>query len=153
MPIRSRYRLAATTLVAVMIVAVGCERQESEADQVQEVVEGFLADAAEGRGEEACGALTGDAVRYVSVVGIAAQTEASCPEAVQALSGQYSESEKEALKSATVKRVSVSGNRATIARQDIEFNFRGESRLFPSATDAPVLLVKTDTGWKIESLG
>jgi ketosteroid isomerase-like protein len=140
-------------LAVAMLVGAGCNNERSDADEVKAVVENFLDAAADGKGEEACSYLTGDAVRFVSTVGAIAETEASCPDAVNALAGRYATDEKEALKGAKVKEVSVSGDRATIARQGIEFNYQGESRLFPKATTSPVTLTKTDAGWKIESLG
>jgi hypothetical protein len=69
------------------------------------------------------------------------------------LSGQLAADEKEALKSADVKGVAVQDDRATIAREDIVLEYQGESRLFPRAPGAEVVLVKTGDGWKIESLG
>ena len=152
---RRRTRLGALVVVLAvgMLVASGCTKNDSDADEVEGVVTTFLADAADGNGDEACAALTGDAVRFVSTIGALAQTEASCPDSVETLSGLFAADEKEALKSADVKRVSVADERATIAREDIEIEYNGESRLFPRAENAQVVLVKTDDGWKIESLG
>jgi hypothetical protein len=135
-----------------MLAASGCTDESDEAE-VEGVVTSFLADAADGNGDEACEALTGDAVRFVSTIGALAQTDASCPDAIETLSGLFAADEKEALKSADVKRVSVADDRATIAREDIEIEYQGESRLFPRAENAQVVLLKTDDGWKIESLG
>lgn len=125
----------------------------TEEAKVETVVTTFLADAADGNGDQACEALTGNAVRYVSTVGALAQTEASCPDAVETLSGLFAADEKGALKSADVRRVSVADDRATIAREDIVIEYQGESRLFPRAPGSRVVLVKTDDGWKIDSLG
>jgi hypothetical protein len=152
MSVRNRYRVVGALFAAAMLLA-GCNNDDSDEAQVKAVVTDFLEDAADGRGTEACFALTGDAVRYVSTVGAVAQSEASCPEAVQTLSGLFASDEKKALKSASVKRVSLSGDSATIAREDIEIQYKGESRLFPRPSNSPVILIKTDTGWKIESLG
>ena len=89
----------------------------------------------------------------MSALGLLAQTEASCPDAVETLSGQLSAEEKEALKSVDVKRVSVDGDRATITAEDIEMEYQGESRLFPRAPGSQVVLLKADGAWKVESLG
>lgn len=146
-------------LVLVLVLAVGilagsgCNERESEEAKVESVLTSFLADAADGNGDEACKALTGNAVRYVATVGALAQDEASCPDAVETLSGLFAADEKAALKSADVKRVSVDDDRATIAREDIVIEYQGESRLFPRAPGAQVVLVKSDDGWKIDSLG
>jgi hypothetical protein len=150
--VRRPYRAVAMVLAAATLIGVGCS-SDSEDAKVKTVVTGFLADTADGKGTDACAALTGDAVRYVSTVGVVGQSSASCPDAVKTLSGLFSSDEKKALKSATVKRVSVSGDRATIAHEDIEIKYQGESHIFPRPTNAPVSLMKTDAGWKIESLG
>lgn len=152
-PGRTRRGALAVVLAVGMLAASGCTERDSEEAEVESVLTTFLADAADGRGDEACRVLTGNAVRYVATVGALAQTEASCPEAVETLSGLFAADEKEALKSADVKRVSVDGDRATIAREDIELEYQGESRLFPRAPGAQVVLLKTDDGWKIDSLG
>ena len=152
-PSRIRQGALVVVLAVGMVAGAGCRESDSEEAEVESVLTSFLADAADGRGDEACEALTGNAVRYVATVGAVAQTEASCPEAVEALSGLFAADEKEALKSADVKRVSIQDDRATIAREDILLEYQGESRLFPRAQGAQVVLVKTDDGWKIESLG
>jgi hypothetical protein len=152
MSARNIYRLAGILLAAAVLL-VGCSEEDSDEAQVKAVVTDFLRDAADGRGTEACSRLTGDAVRYVGTIGAVAQTEASCPDAVETLSGLFASDEKEALKSATVKRINLSGDRATIAREDIEIKYQGESHLFPRPSNSPVIVIKTDTGWKIESLG
>ena len=140
-------------LAGLALVGIGCSKKDTDEAKVTVVVKDFLSDAADGKGAEACSYLTGDAVRYVSTVGVVAQTSASCPDAVKALSGQFAADEKEALKGADIEKVSVSGDRATIAREDVKIDYKGQSHLFPSATKSPILLVKTDDGWKIESLG
>ena len=147
------YRAGVIAIAAFALVGVACNKTDTDQAKAKAVVKEFLNDAADGRGTQACAALTGDAVRFVSVVGAVAQSEASCPDAVKTLSGQFSSDEKKALKSATIKTVSVSGEQATIARNDIEIKYQGESHLFPRPTNSPVVLLKTDAGWKIQSLG
>jgi hypothetical protein len=137
----------------MVILGAACSKKDTEEAKVTAVVKDFFTDAADGQGAEACSYLTGDAVRYVSTVGVVAQTSASCPDAVKTLSGQFSADEKKALKGADIKKVSVSGDRATIAREDVKIDFQGQSHLFPSPTNSPILLIKTNEGWKIESLG
>jgi hypothetical protein len=152
-PARTRRGPLAVVLAVGMLAGAGCTERESEEAKVESVLTTFLADAADGKGDEACKALTGNAVRYVATVGALARDEASCPDAVETLSGLFAADEKEALKSADVRRVSVQDDRATIAREDIALEYQGESRLFPRAPGAQVVLVKTDDGWKIDSLG
>ncbi len=137
----------------MLVLGAACGGDDTEEAKVEAVVKDFLSDAADGKGDEACSALTGDAVRYVSTIGIFAQTSASCPDAVNALSGRFSAEEKEALKGAEIRRVSVSGDRATIAREDVRIDYPGQSHLFPSPTNSPILLIKIEDSWKIESLG
>jgi hypothetical protein len=138
---------------ALVLGVAACSDEDAQDAKVKAVVTDFLRDAADGKGTEACSALTGDAVRYVSTVGVVAQSTASCPEAVNTLSGQFAADEKKALRGAKVKNVSVSGDRATIAREDVEIDYKGQSHLFPTPTNSPIVLIKTDAGWKIESLG
>ena len=150
---RHTYRGVVIVIAAFTLFGAACNKTDTDQAKAKAVVKEFLNDAADGRGTQACAALTGDAVRFVSVVGAVAQSDASCPDAVKTLSGQFSADEKKALKSATIKGVSVSGAQATIARNDIELKYQGESHLFPRPSNSPVVLVKTDAGWKIQSLG
>lgn len=152
-PSRTRRGALVVVLAVAMLAGSGCTGRDSEEAKVESVVTTFLDDTADGNGDEACEVLTGNAVRYVATVGALAQTEASCPDAVETLSGMFASDEKEALKSADVKRVSVENDRATIAREDVVLEYQGESRLFPRAPGAQIVLVKTDDGWKIDSLG
>lgn len=152
-PHRIRQGALAVVLAVGMLAGSGCTEGDSEEAKIESVLTTFLADAADGNGDEACEAMTGNAVRYVAAVGALAQDEVSCPDAVETLSGLFAADEKEALKSADVRRVSVDGDRATIAREDIVLEYQGESRLFPRAPGAQVVLVKIDGAWKIDSLG
>jgi hypothetical protein len=150
---RLRSSLAAAVLAAVVIALTACSGGTSDQAKVKTVVKAFLDDVANGRGTQACDALTGDAVRYVSQVGAVAGSSVSCPDAVHTLSGLFSADEKKALTSASIGPVTVSGSDATIQHQDIKIDYQGQSHLWPGSTASPVHLVKTDAGWKISSLG
>ena len=152
---RSIRRLAplAVVLASVLVVA-GCgDDSDSGEDAVKGVVTGFLTDLAENKGTEACDRLTTGTVRILSAVAPAAGTSATCPDNIRAVNGQLSEEEKEALKSAEVKAVTIDGDTATVNPQDVEFEIEGTSSLLSSVKGGPVVLKNVDDEWKIESLG
>jgi hypothetical protein len=136
-----------------MVLGVACSSSTSDQAKVKTVVKGFLADTVDGRATQACSALTGDALRFVSSVGAVAGTTASCPDAVKTLSGLYAADEAKALKNAKIEKVTISGDRATIAPQDVKIDYQGQSHIFPARSGGPIVVLKTDAGWKLDSLG
>ena len=151
---RSITRLAPLALVlAALLVVAGCSDDSDSDAEVKGVVTGFLTDLAENRGTEACDRLTTGTVRILSAVAPAAGTAATCPDNIRAVNGQLSEEEKEALKSAEVKAVTIDGDTATVNPQDVEFEIEGTSSLLSSVKGGPVVLKNVDDEWKIESLG
>jgi hypothetical protein len=141
-------------LLCSALVVAGCgDDADSDESQVKDVITGFFADVAENRGTEACDALTVGNVRFLSAVAPAAGVPATCPDNVRAVNGQLSEEEKEALKTAEVGEVTISGDTATIAPQAVEFELAGQSTLLSSVKTGPVVLKKAGDEWKIESLG
>jgi hypothetical protein len=141
-------------LLASLLVVAGCgDDADSEEDAVKGVVTGFFTDLAENRGTEACDRLTTGTVRILSAVAPSAGTAATCPDNIRAVNGQLSEEEKEALKSAEVRAVTVSGETATVNPNDVEFEIEGTSSLLSSVKGGPVVLRNVDDEWKIESLG
>ena len=81
------------------------------------------------------------------------RSSSTCPDNIRAVNGQLSEEEKEALKSAEVKAVTINGDTATVNPQDVEFEIEGTSSLLSSVKGGPVQLKNVDDEWKIESLG
>ena len=136
-----------------MVFGVGCSKTTSDQAKVKTVVKGFLSDTVDDHATQACAALTGDALRFVSSVGAVAGTTASCPDAINTLSGLFAADEKKALKNAEIEKVSISGDRATIAPEDIKIDYQGQSHIFPARTGGPIVVLKTDAGWKLDSLG
>lgn len=142
----------ALLLVSTLVVA-GCSYSDSDEAGVKDAITGFFTDLAENKGTEACNRLTTGTVRILSAVAPAAGTAATCPDNIRAVNGQLSEEEKEALKSAEVKAVTISGDTATVNPQDVEFENEGTSGLLSAVKAGPAQLKKIDDEWKIESLG
>ena len=149
---RSRRRLVPLALVLSVLMVAACG-DDSDSGDVKGVLTGFFTDVAENRGTEACDALSGENVRFLSAVGPAVGVPATCRDSVMAVNGQLSEEEKEALKTAKVGEVTVSGDTATVSPQEVEFEIVGESILLSSVKSGPVVLKKAGDEWKIESLG
>ena len=151
---RSRCRLVPLALLLSVLVLAGCgDDSDSGEGEVKDVVTGFFADVAENRGTEACDALSVENVRFLSAVAPAVGVPATCPDNVRAVNGQLSEEEKEALKSAEVKAVTISGDTATVNPQDVEFEIDDTSSVLSTVKAGPVQLKNVDDEWKIESLG
>jgi hypothetical protein len=148
-------RLIPLGLALVSFLAVaGCgDDADSDEAAVKEVITGFFTDVAENNGTEACERLTTGTVRIFSVVAPAAGAPATCSDHIRVVNGQMTEEEKDALKTAEVKSVTVSGDAATVAPDDVVFELRGTSTLLSSVKAGPVLLKNVDDEWKIESLG
>ena len=141
-------------LLLSVLVLVGCgDDSDSGEGEVKDVLTGFFADVAENRGTEACDALSVGNVRFLSAVAPAVGVPATCPDNVRAVNGQLSEEEKEALKTAKVGEVTVSGDTATVDPNEVEFEVAGESTLLSTVKSGPVVLKKAGDEWKIESLG
>ena len=150
---RSRRRLVPPALLLCsFLVVAGCG-DDSDSGDVKDVLTGFFTDVAENRGTEACDALSVENVRFLSAVAPAAGVPATCPDNVRAVNGQLSEEEKEALKTAKVGDVTISGDTATVSPQEVEFEIVGESTLLSTVKSGPVMLKKAGDEWKIESLG
>ena len=151
---RSIRRIAPLALLLASLVVAGCgDDGDSGEDAVKGVVTGFFTDLADNKGTEACNRLTTGTVRILSAVAPAAGTPATCPDNIRAVNGQLSEEEKEALRSAEVKAVTINGDTATVNPQDVEFEIEGTSSLLSSVKGGPVQLKNVDDEWKIESLG
>jgi hypothetical protein len=152
---RSIRRLAPLALLlAAFLVVAGCnDDSDSDEAKVKSVVTGFFDDLADGRAEEACDALTSGTVKLLSLQGPAGGTPATCPANVATVHGQLSEEEKEAMRGAKVKAVTVNGDTATVNPNDVEFQFEGQSTFLSSARSGPVVLRKFEGDWKLESLG
>jgi hypothetical protein len=152
---RSIRRMAPLALLlASSLVVAGCnDDSDSDEAEVKDVLTGFFTDVAEARGEEACDALTVATVRFLSAVAPVAGVPATCPDNVRAVNGQLSEEEKEALKTAEVGQVTVSGDTATINPEEVKFEHEGESALLSSVRAGPTVLKRVGDEWKLESLG
>ncbi len=142
-----------TLLLAFWLFVAGCSDSDSDEAAVKDTITGFFTDLAENHGTEACDRLTTGTVRILSAVAPSAGTAATCPDNIRAVNGQLSEEEKEALKSAKVKAVTISGDTATVNPNDVEFKIEGTSSLLSSVKAGAVQLKNIDDEWKIESLG
>ena len=148
-------RLLTVLLVALTAVfgMTGCGDEESDEDKVENTVTGFFDNVADGEGQAACARLTDSAVKELSAAAFLLQAPASCQEAVDLTAKQLGDEEKEALKSATVSRVTVTGGRATVADTDIQVDLEGQSSVFRNNDPNPIELQKSGDDWKISSLG
>ncbi len=140
-------------LLASLLFVAACSESDSDEAAVKDTLTGFFTDLAENRGTQACDRLTTGAVRILSAVAPAAGVPATCPDNIRAVNGQLSEEEKEALKSAEVKAVTINGDSATVNPNDVEFQIEGKSSLLSSVKGGPVQLRNVADEWKIESLG
>ena len=147
-------RLLAVFLVvlAAALGVAGCG-EESEEDKVESTITDFFDSVADGQGQNACARLTDSAVKELSAAAFLLQAPASCQEAVERTAKQLDDEEKKALKSATVNRVTVTGNRATVADTDIQVDLEGQSSVFRNNDPNPIELQKSGDDWKISSLG
>lgn len=152
-PRRRRPGLVVAALLATALVAAGCGDPESEEDKVKDTVTGFFSDVAEGEGQAGCARLTDSAVKELSAAAFLLQAPASCQEAVELASRQLGDEEKNALKSAKVNRVTVTGDRATVTDSDIELDLEGQSSVFRNNDPKPIQLEKSADDWRISSLG
>lgn len=150
-----RRRLLAVLLavLAALIGLAGCGDEESDEDKAEKTITGFFDNVADGEGQAACARLTDSAVKEISAAAFLLQAPASCQEAIELTSKQLGDEEKEALKSADVGRVTVTGDRATVADTDIQVDLEGQSSVFRNNDPKPIELQKSGDDWKISSLG
>jgi hypothetical protein len=152
----SRARRLLVVLLVVLAGALGvagCGDDESDEAKVENTVTGFFDNVADGEGQAACARLTDSAVKELSAAAFLLQAPASCQEAVELTAKQLGDEEKKALKSADVSRVTVTGERATVADTDIEVDLEGQSSVFRNNDPKPIELQKSGDDWKISSLG
>ena len=141
-------------LLCSLLVVAGCgDDADSDEGQVKDVITGFFADVAENRGTEACDALTTGTVRAFSAVAPVSGVPATCPDNISAAYGKLGDEEKEALKRAKVREVTIRGDTATVSPEDVEFEHEGQSALLSSIRSGPVVLKKAGDEWKIETMG
>ncbi len=141
-------------VLASFLFLAGCgDDSDSHEAAVKGTITGFFTDVAENRGTQACDRLATGTVRLLSALAPSAGVPATCPDGIRAVNGRLSDEEKEALKSAEVKTVTISGDTATVNPNDVEFEIEGTSGLLSNVKGGTVQLKKIDDEWKIESLG
>jgi hypothetical protein len=149
-----RWAAGLVGLLALTVVAAGCGESDSDEEAVKSTVAGFLEDVADGDGGAGCARLTEAGVREFSSAAFFLQAPATCPEAIKVANGQLSDDQKKALRTAKVNRVTVSGERATVADSDIELDVEGDgSILFLNNDPKPFQLEKSGDSWRIASVG
>jgi len=139
--------------VAAVVVAAGCGGSKSDTDKIESTVADFFAAVADGKGQPACALLTASAIQELNSAAFLLRPPASCSEAIETFNRQLSSDDKKALESATVNRVTLTGDKATVADSDIALESGGESGLFRNNDSRPVALEKVNGDWKISSLG
>ena len=150
---RGRLAVGLLVVLTAAVVLAGCGDSASDEDQVADTITGFFENVADGNGQAACARLTDAAVKELSAAAFLLQAPASCQEAVELTTKQLGDEEKQALKSASVQRVTVTGDKATVADNDIQVDLEGESSVFRNNDPNPIELEKSDDDWKISSLG
>ncbi len=150
----ARRLLAVLLLVLTPVLGLaGCGDEASDEDKVENTVTGFFDNVADGEGQAACARLTDSAVEELSAAAFLLQAPASCQEAVELTHKQLGDEEKNALKSADVQRVTVTGDRATVADRDIKVDLEGQSSVFRNNDPKPLELQRSGDDWRISSLG
>jgi hypothetical protein len=153
MALSRRLGVVVVVLGLLLASAAGCGGGKSNEDKVRETVTGFFSDVADGKGDAACAKLTQAAVQQLNTAAFLLRAPASCPEAIMQYSRQFSGDDKKALKSAEVRRATVTSDTATVADADITLEISGQSSLFRNNDPAPITLEKVGGDWKISSLG
>lgn len=146
------HRVAAGCLAAVVIVS-SCGGAKSEESKAKDAVTSFFAAVADDKGDDACVRLTPAGVQQISAAAFLLRTPGSCQDAIKALNRQLDSGDKKQLKSAKVTKVTVTGNRASVAQSDIQIQVSGQASLFHSSNPGPLQLEKVAGDWKISSLG
>lgn len=93
-------------VAALALIAAGCGSKSDE-DQVKEVMGDYIAAAADGKGEEACGKLTPEAKRSFT-----AQTNISCEKGIEQISKTLTDAQRKKAKDLEFE-TRISGNTAT----------------------------------------
>jgi hypothetical protein len=122
-----RYRLTVLLLAVLTVAVAGCGANEtSQSAQVKAVVHGFLSEQVDGKPSEACNFLTGPArVQLVAFVAqeSKARTPKTCEDALGVAHDRAPKKLLDALRTADITDVHVSGNHATvIVRGGAAFN-------------------------------
>jgi len=139
--------------VALVTVVAGCGGSASDTDKVKTSVSEFLTAVAENKGATACALLTDSAIQELNSAAFLLRAPASCADAIKGFNRQLSSDEKKALKTTKVNRVTVTGDKAIVADNDILLEAGGEAGLFRNNDPRPLALEKIGGDWKISSLG
>ncbi len=143
----------ALATVALVAVAAGCGGSTSDTDKVKASVSDFLTAVADDKGASACALLTDSAIQELNSAAFLLRAPASCADAIEGFNRQLSSDEKKALKSAEVNRVTITGDKAIVADNDLLLEAGGEAGLFRNNDPRPLALERIGGDWKISSLG
>jgi hypothetical protein len=148
---RTRPTVALVALLGVLVGA--CGGSSSQTDKAKSAVTGFFRAVADDKGDPACNLLTDAAVGELDKIAFSLTAPGSCPEAIRIVNRQLDSDAKKALKSAKVNRVTITGDRASVADNDIVLKSGGTTGLFRNSNPEPLQLQKVGGDWKIASLG
>lgn len=152
-PTRTRVARGTAGLVVIAVLASGCGGSKSDADEVKTTVSNFFADAGDNKGPAACALLTDAAAQELISAAAVLKPPTSCAEAIATFNKVLSSDDKKSLKSTNVKKVTITGETATVADTDIQLKAGGEVGLFRNRSPKPLTLEKVGGEWKISSLG
>jgi Domain of unknown function (DUF4878) len=139
-------------VVAVLAVSLvglpGCGSSKSDADEAKDTMKAFLSALAKGDGKKACS--LADASGRDRLVQ-AAKGRLSCEGVVKAVAARLPAGTKTGLENAEIKKITVSGNTATIQDTDITSSKGDVSALLSGGR--PTKLVKEGGSWKVSGTG
>jgi hypothetical protein len=139
----ARGRLAVLCVAASLVALSGCG-SKSDADQAKDTMKSFLSALAKGDGKKACS--LADASGQARLVA-AAKGRLSCPGVISALARRLPASVKTGFENAEIKKVTVTGNTATINGADITASKGDVSGFLSGGT--PTKFVKKGGTWKL----
>ncbi len=152
-PHRARPATVAAGLLTVVMATTACGGSKSDADSVKSTVSSFFAAVGNNKADGACALLTDAGVKELSSAAFLLRPPSSCADAIKTFNKVLTSDDKKSLETTKVKRVTITGNTATVDDNDIELKSGGEVGLFRNSSPKPLTLEKVGSDWKISSLG
>ncbi|MFZ0042970.1 MAG: hypothetical protein WAK93_16805 [Solirubrobacteraceae bacterium] len=131
--------------LSAAVLAAGCGGGSSDSGKVEKTVQTAFADLASGNGQGFCSLTTpaGQKSLAQNLPG------ASCAKVLNLVSAHLSTQQKNGLRHAKVKSVTVKGNTATVKNSDITTSSGSLSGVLGSSTAKTTLTKQSDGSWKL----